>query len=53
MGVNSADKAFGTVAHPRIHNVRAHVLRTSRCESMAQEILRNFFIFHHFLKHAI
>ena len=31
MGIYSSDKAFGTIAHPSIHNVRSYVLHASRC----------------------
>ena len=35
MGIYSSDKAFGTVTHPSVHNVRSYVLNTSRRISMA------------------
>ena len=39
MGVNSSDKAFRTIPHPSIYNVRSYILHTGRRKSMAQVIL--------------
>ena len=41
MGIYSPYKAFRTIAHPSIYNVRSYVLHTSRRIRMAQIILRN------------
>lgn len=40
MRVNSADKPFGTIAHPYINNIGAHVFLTFGSERMAQTVLR-------------
>ena len=53
MSVNSANKAFRTVPHPSIYDIRANVLHTGRCKGMTQEILRNFLVLHHSLEHSI
>ena len=53
MGVNSSDKAFRTIPHPSIHNIRSYVLHTGCCKGMTQVILCNFFILHHSLEYAV
>ena len=53
MGVNSSDKAFRTVPHPSIYNVRSYVLHAGCCKGMAQEILCNFLVLHHSLEYAV
>ena len=53
MGVNSSNKAFGTIAHPSIYNVRSYVLHTGCRIRMPQIILCNGIIFQHFLKDSI
>ena len=52
MGVNSSNKAFRTIPHPSIYNVRSYVLHTGRCKGMTQVILCNFFILHHSLEYV-
>ena len=53
MGINSADKTFRTIPHPSIYNIWSYILHAGRYKGMSQEILRNLFILHHSLKHAV
>ena len=53
MSINPSNKAFRTIPHPRIYDVRAKVLHASGCKSMSQEILRHLFILHHSFEDAI
>ena len=39
MGINTPNKAFRTVPHPSIYNIRSYILHTGRCKGMAQKIL--------------
>ena len=43
MGVNSSDKAFRTIPHPSIYNIRSYVLHAGCRKGMTQVILCNFF----------
>ena len=39
MGINTPNKAFRTVPHPSIYNIRSYILHTGHCKDMAQKIL--------------
>ena len=51
--IYSADQSFRTIAHPNINDIRTNVLLTNGCESMAQKVLRNFFVVHNPLKNSV
>lgn len=53
VGINSADKPFGTIAHPNIYDVGPDILLTNGSKGMTEIVLRYFFVVHNSLEKAI
>ena len=53
MGINSADKPFGTIAHPNIYDVGPDVLLTDGGEGMTEIILSDGIIVHDTLENTV
>lgn len=53
MCINSADKPFGTIAHPDIYDVGAHVFLTSSSKGVAKGILRQSVIVKNLFEYSV